>query len=224
MNTRSILLAIALTPVALTGAAAPARPAEWPARVVTVSGKAELWRKDAPVWSAATLRAEVGPGDVARTLGGRLTLRTASGQALRLAPSSRLALLEGGAAEQPTRVRIDGGSVWVAVMPASPPAEQIEVQAGALSCTVKGSGVGITLARDGSVLVRVYHGAAECAGGAERRWNRTVVGEQEILVPSGGAPADVRALIRDKPDAAWVKWNEEQDFAGGYGGKPPAPR
>ena len=224
MNTRSILLAIALAPVALIGAVGPARPGEWPARVVTVSGQAELSKKGTPGWSAAALRAEVGPGDAARTLGGRLTLRTASGQAVRLAPSSRLTLLEGGDAERPTRVRIDGGSVWVAVMPASPPAEQIEVRAGALSCTVTGSGVGITLARDGSVLVRVYHGAAECAGDAQRRWIRALSGEQEMLVVGGGMPGDVRALVRDKPDAAWVKWNEEQDFAGGYGGRPPAPR
>ena len=81
----------------------------------------------------------------------------------------------------------------------------------------------ISVGRDGSVLVRVYHGAVECAGpGTGRQWTRTLADEQELSIASGGVPGDVRALKRDKIDAAWVKWNEEQDLAGGYGGKPPA--
>jgi hypothetical protein len=73
------------------------------------------------------------------------------------------------------------------------------------------------------VAVRVYHGMAECAGpGTTRQWNRTLASEQELSVSSAGVPREVRELKRDKLDAAWVKLNEEQDLAGGYGGKPPA--
>ena len=223
MKTR-MLLVVALALAALCAPwRATAQPSEWPFRVVTVGGEAELYRKSAGTWSAATLRADLQPGDGARTMGGRLTLRTVSGQALRLAPLSRVSLLEPGLPDQPTRARVDGGSVWVAVMPGSPPREQIEAQTGAVTVTVRGSGMSITVDRDGSVLVRVYHGAAECAGpGTGRQWSRALAGEQELSVAGGGVPGDVRALKRDKLEAAWAKWNEEQDLAGGYGGKPPA--
>jgi hypothetical protein len=128
-----------------------------------------------------------------------------------------------GAADQPTRVRLDAGSVWAAVMGGSPPREQLELQARAVTITVRGSGVGVTLGRDGSVLVRVYHGAAECAGGAaESRWKRTLADAQELMVSAEGAPGETRKLNREKLEAAWANWNEEQDLAGGYGGKPPA--
>ena len=195
---------------------------ERPLRVVTVAGRAELQKTTVASWSAATLSAELEPGDAARTLAGRLTLRTASGQAVRLASSSRVALLDAALPDQPTRVRLDAGSVWAAVMKESPPGQQLEFQTSAVTVTVRGSGVGITLNRDGSVLVRVYHGGAECAGpGTERRWIRTLADEQELSVSGERAP-EVRKLQRDKLDVAWVKWNEEQDLAGGYGGKPPA--
>jgi hypothetical protein len=221
---RDIRLTIILTPVALTVALlAPAVPGESLLRVVTVAGQAEMQKAGGAEWNAVPLRGELQPGDAVRTLRGRLTLRTASGQALRLAPASRLALLEAGATDQPTRAKLLGGSVWVAVMPASPPSEQLEAQAGAVTCTVRGGGVAITLARDASGLVRVYHGVADCAGaGTERRWTRTLAEGQEMLVPSSGSPGEVRALVRDKLDAIWVKGNEEQDLAGGYGGKSPA--
>jgi FecR protein len=202
------------------GRSAPA--GEQPLRVTTVAGQAEVQKAGASGWSVATLRAELEPGDAARTLAGRLTLRTGSGQAVRLAPSSRVALLA-AASDQPTRVRLDAGSAWAAVMGGSPPHEQLEVQARTLTVTIRGSGVDIALARDGSVLVRVYHGAAECAGGdAEPRWRRMLGDQQELSVSAAGTPGDVRKLDRGKLDAAWAKWNEEQDLAGGYGGKPPA--
>ena len=201
---------------------AMAQPSEWPFRIVTVGGEAEVFRKSAGTWSAATLRAELQPGDAARTMGGRLTLRTVSGQAVRLAPLSRVSLLEAGAPDRPTRLTVDGGSVWVAVLPGSPPREQIEARTGAVTVTVRGSGMGITVNRDGSVIVRVYHGIAECAGpGTGQPWSRILTDEQELSVASADVPGDVRKVKRDKTDAAWVKWNEEQDLAGGYGGKPP---
>jgi len=223
MSMRGIVPVAALAVAALaTGRWSPAEPSEWPLRVVTVSGRAEVSKGSTSGWSAARLRAELEPGAAARTLQGRLTLTTASGQELRLATLSRIALPEAGAIDQPTRVRLEAGSVWVAVTPGSPPREQLEVQTPVAAVTVRGSGVGITLGRDGSVLVRVYHGAAECTGpGAERQWHRVLGDGQELLVPGAGKPGETRKLSRDNLDADWVKWNEEQDLAGGYGGKPP---
>jgi hypothetical protein len=190
--------------------------------VVTLAGPSEVYKKSGTAWIPATLRAELGPGEGARTLEGRLTLRAASSQALRLAPSSRVSLVDAGAADQPTRVRLDGGSIWVAVMPASPAANQIEIETAAVTVAVKGGGVGITLARDGAILVRVHHGTAECSGpGRERQWSKSLSDQQEILLPNAGQPGEVRKLVRDKLDQDWIKWNEDQDLAGGYGGKPP---
>ena len=225
MTARNILLTLILTPVVLVAAPlAPVLPGESALQVVTLFGQVELQKTRAAAWSAVTLRGEIQPGDVVRTLWGRLTLRTPSGQSLRLPPGSRLALLEAGATDQPTRVRLDGGSVWAAVMPASPPPEQLEVQAGAVTCTVKGGGAGLTLGRDGSALVRAYHGAVDCAGSAtERRWTRTLAEGLEMLVPSAGSPGEARAsVVQDKREAVWVKSNEEQDAAGGYGERLPA--
>jgi hypothetical protein len=225
LTTRTILTTLVLTPVVLTAALlAPVLCGESPLQVVTLFGQPEVQKTGAAAWSAATLRGEVQPGDAVRTLRGRLTLRTASGQAFRLPPVSRLALLEGSAPDQPTRARLDGGSVWVAVMPGSPPQEQLEVQAGAVTCTVKSGGVGLTLGPDGSVLVRVYHGGVDCAGaGAERRWTRTLGEGNEMLVPSAGLPGEAHAFaLKDKREVAWAKSNEDQDLAGGYGAKRPA--
>ncbi len=221
MSIRGIVPGAALALAALTaGPWSPAEPGEWPLRVVTVAGRAEVSKGSTSGWSVARLRAELEPGAAARTLQGRLTLRTASGQELRLAALSRIALPEAGATDQPTRVKMEAGSVWVAVVPGSSPREHLEVQTAVVTVTVWGSGVGITLGRDGSVRVRVYHGAAECAGpGAE--WHRALGAGQELLVPNAGRPGETRKLIRDKLDTDWVKWNEEQDLAGGYGGKPP---
>lgn len=225
---RSIVPLGALVLAALAVGSSPSpvggQPSELPFKIVTLSGHAEVNTSGASAWKAASLRADIGSGGGARTLaGGRLTLRTVSGQALRLAPLSRITLLEAGAAaDQPTRVRMDGGSVWVAVMPGSPPRESIEVRTGAATVAVRGGGAGITLGQDGSVLVRVYHGAVECSGpGAEGQWNRPLAAGQEMLVSVPGPPGEVRKLTRDKVDADWIKWNEDQDLAGGYGGKPP---
>jgi FecR-like protein len=219
MKTRSIVLVILL---ALSGVGGePARASEWPFRIVTVAGPSQTYSKSGRAWTAATLRAELGPDEAARTLGGRLTLTSPSDQALRLAPFSRLSFVAAGAADQPTPVKMEGGSIWVAVLPGSPPAEQIEVETSAMTVTVKGSGVEISIGRDGGVLVRVYHGSAECAGpGRERKWSKSLADEQEMLVSSTGAPGEFRKMPRDKVDADWVKWNEDQDRAGGYGERP----
>ena len=76
-------LLIGLTGGLIAGSAW-AQPAELPAQVVTLGGPAELHKKGARTWSPAGLRDELDAGDSVRTqVGGRVTLKTASGQALR---------------------------------------------------------------------------------------------------------------------------------------------
>jgi hypothetical protein len=222
MTIRTILTLL-LVALAVGPQQAAAQPRELPFKAVTLAGRAEVYQAVAGAWKPASLRAELGPGDGARTLAGaRLTLRTTSGQAVRLASLSRVSVLEDGVGgDEPTRVRLDAGAAWVAVMQGGPARESLEVRTSATTVTVRGSGVGITVGPDGSVRVRVYHGTAECASpGGERRWTRPLGADQELTVLAAGAPG-VKTFARDKVDADWVKWNEEQDLAGGYGGKPP---
>jgi hypothetical protein len=88
--------------------------------------------------------------------------------------------------------------------------------------TIRGAGVGLRRGPDGGVLVQVHHGSAVCAG-PDRRWERTLTGPQELLIPASGTPGAPVALTVDKLEATWVKWNADQDLAGGYGGTKPAP-
>lgn len=214
--------------VLLVGAAAPgawAQPRELPAKLVTLGGAAELHRKDTPAWAPANLRADVGEGDSIRTqLGGRVTLRTASGQALRLGSRSQIALLASEAAGTPgpTRVRLDNGWLWVAVMPGSAAPTHVEVRAGPAVVTIGGAGVGVRRSPTGTLIVQVHHGTAVCTG-ADRQWERTLTGPQQILVPASGPPGPPVALTVDPLETTWVRWNADQDLAGGYGSKPPAP-
>lgn len=207
----------------LSAGLAWAQPKELPAQVVTLGGPAEVHKKGASAWAPAALRAELGEGDSVRTqVGGRITLKTASGQALRLGSRSQLAILPGETEAAPTRVRLDNGWLWIAVTPNSPPATQIEVRAGPGVVTIRGAGVGLRRGPDGAVLVQVHHGSAVCAG-PDRQWERTLTGPQELLIPASGVPGAPVALTVDKLEATWVKWNADQDLAGGYGGTKPAP-
>ena len=218
---RAAVLSGAVLLVGLTGSAAWAQPKELPARIVTLGGPAELYRKDTPAWTSAALRAELGEGDSVRTqLGGRVTLRTASGQALRLGSRSQFAFLvpDSGGSAGPTRVRLDSGWLWIAVMPGSPPPTHIEILAGAAIVVVRGTGVSLRRGADGSVLVQVHHGTATCMG-PDRQWERTLTGPQELLVPASGTPGQPGKLTVDKLEATWIRWNADQDVAGGYGGK-----
>ena len=211
--------------VGLVGPGAWAQPRELPAKLVTLGGTAELYQKGTPAWAPAVLRADVGEGDSVRTqLGGRVTLRTASGQALRLGSRSQIALLasEGGETPGPTRVRLDSGWLWVAVMPGSPASTQIEVRAGPAVVTIRGAGVGLRRSADGALMVQVHHGSAVCAG-PDRQWERTLTGPQQLVVPASGVPPQPVALAVDPLETTWVRWNADQDLAGGYGGKPPQP-
>jgi len=159
---------------------------------------------------------------VVTQVGGRVTLKTASGQALRLGSRSQLALLPAEGEEGPTRVRLDNGWLWVAVSPNSSIPTQVEVRAGPGAVTVRGAGVGLRRGADGAVLVQVHHGTAVCAG-PNRQWERTLTGPQELLIPASGIPGAPVALTVDKLEVTWVKWNADQDLAGGYGGAKPAP-
>lgn len=218
---RAAVLSVAALLAGLTGSAAWAQPKELPARIVTLGGPAELHRKDTAAWTSAALRAELGEGDSVRTqLGGRVTLRTASGQALRLGSRSQLAFLvaEASGSTGPTRVRLDSGWLWIAVMPGSPPPTHVEVRAGPAIVMVRGSGVSLRRSGDGSLLVQVHHGTAMCTG-PDRQWERTLTGPQELLVSVSGTPGQPGKLTVDRLEATWIRWNADQDFAGGYGGK-----
>lgn len=203
--------------VALSVSVAWGQPRELPARIVTLGGPAQLYKKDTPTWTSAALRDEVGPGDSVRTQsGGRVTLKTGSGQALRLGSRSQIALPP-GADGAPPRVRFDYGWMWVAVMPGGESA-QVEVRAGPAVIIPREGGVGIRRNPDGSVLIQVHHGTAMCAG-PDHQWQQTVSGQQQLFVPASGAPGPPVHLVVDPVEATWVRWNADQDFAGGYGGQ-----
>jgi ferric-dicitrate binding protein FerR (iron transport regulator) len=145
------------------------------------------------------------------------------GHAVRVAPFSQVFLAEEqGGGDGPIRVRHVAGAVWVAVTPGPAPATRVEVESGPATVDVRGTGASLTLLRDGSLLVRVYHGEAALRGpGREARWRRILRGGQEALVGPAGAAPEPRALVRDAAEAGWVRWNEEQDAAGGYGAASP---
>jgi len=216
MTMPRIALLVPLVLAALCAGVPRSVASESPLRVVTVGGRAELQLPGAAGWTPARLRTDLGPGAAARTQRGRLTLMTSSGQALRLAGLSRLSLPESGASDLPTRVILDGGTVWAAVLPASPPKEQLEVQAGTASVLVGEGGVEVTI-REGSTLVRVFHGKAACTRvGTGPQWNQMLVEGQEIIIPATGQPEPPRKIDRDKINVDWTTWNDEQDAAGGF--------
>jgi hypothetical protein len=209
--------------LALETVSVMAQPRELPATVVTLTGKAEVFKKGDTAWKPAELRAELGEGDGIRTFPSvRATLRTGGGHAIRVAALSQAFFLpaDGAGEDQPVRVRMDRGWLWVAVAGAHarPP---VEVRIGPTRVTLRNGGVGLRLGRDGAVLVRVYHGLVTvAAAGNQPVWERSLGDDQELLVGGTGAPADVRKLSREPVEASWVQWNEEQDYAA-YGGKPP---
>ena len=111
---------------------------------------------------------------------------------------------------------MDGGLLWVSVMPNSPPSTHIEVRAGPATVTASGGGATIGTNPDGSVVVAVYHGGVTVSG---EGWQRALAQDQRLLVPPVGAPKETGPLKRERRDAEWAKWNEQQDRAGGYGAR-----
>ena len=217
--------AAVLAALLMGAASAGAQPAELPATVVTLTGKAELYKKGDTKWGTAELRDEVREGDGVRTSPAvRTTLRTGGGHSIRLAALTQVFILApsgAGTDPQPVRLRLDRGWLWVAVTPGVLAQAPIEVIAGPARVAVRGGGVGFRLNRDGSVIVRTYHGLAVVRGSSPAgRWERSLRELQEVLVPASGPPPDNRKITREEGEGLWVLWNEEQDYVA-YGGKAP---
>lgn len=227
-------LGLVLLGAALAPAAVVAQPADLPAKVSTLAGRSEVLPPGASAWIPAKLpsqersstpakeagASELEAGGSVRVPGtGRIGLRTPTGHALRIASFSQLQFVGAAAAgaEGPLRVKLLAGRLWVAVSPVAGPQPRVAVEAGPVTVSVRGSGVSLRMDRDGSVLVRVHHGAAVAAGAA---WERPLKAGEELVVPATGAPGAARALSRESNEDIWVRWNAEQDAAG-YGG--PAP-
>jgi len=199
-----------------SGAVAQSR--ELLATIVTLGGRAEILRKTGSAWADATLREELFEGDGVRTLAGRLTLHLASAEALRLGPRTQVFFLagDGRTGGGSTHVRMDSGRLWLSVPSSGPAAARVELRAGPVSVSGRGGGASITMNADGSVLVGVAHGSVISVG---EGWARALTQDQELLVPAAGMPKGATRLTRDKRDAEWMKGNEQQDLAGGYGAR-----
>ncbi|HEY4910055.1 MAG TPA: FecR domain-containing protein [Methylomirabilota bacterium] len=206
-------------------APAAAQPKELPATVVTLTGKAELYKKGDTRWNPADLRNQLNEGDGLRTGPGvRATLRTAGGHAIRLAALGQVFLVsppQGAPEPQPVRVRLDRGWLWVAVTPGIHAQAPMEVSAGPARVAVRDGGIGFRLNRDGSVLVRTHHGLAVVrSSDPSATWERNLPEQVEVLVPPSGPPAENRKITRELAENNWALWNEEQDYVA-YGGKAP---
>jgi hypothetical protein len=217
--------AAVLAALLMGAASAAAQPAELPATVVTLTGKAELFKKGATKWVTAELRDEVREGDGVRTSPAvRTTLRTGGGHSIRLAALTQVIILApagAGTDPQPVRLRLDRGWLWVAVTPGIHAQAPIEVIAGPARVAVREGGVGFRLNRDGSVIVRTYHGLAVVRGSSPAEtWERSLPELQEVLVPASGPPPENRKITKEEGEGLWVLWNEEQDYVA-YGGKAP---
>lgn len=217
--------ATVLAALLMGAASAGAQPAELPATVVTLTGKAELYKKGDTKWVTAELRGEVREGDGVRTSPVvRTTLRTGGGHSIRLAALTQVFILASAGAStdpQPVRLRLDRGWLWVAVTPGVHARAPIEVIAGPARVAVRGGGVGFRLNRDGSAIVRTYHGLAVVRGSDPAgAWERSLPELQEVLVPPSGPPPDNRNITKEEGEGLWVLWNEEQDYVA-YGGKAP---
>ncbi len=219
----AVLLTLGVSaPLWLLPSGGVAQSRELLAMIVTLGGRAEILRETESAWADATLREALFGGDGVRTLVGRLTLRLSSAEALRLGPRTQVffAAGDGPTGGGSTHVRMDGGRLWLSVPSSGPAATRIELRAGPVSVTGRGGGASITMNPDGSVLVGVAHGSVICVA---EGWARALTQDQELLVPTAGMPRGATSLTRDKRDADWMKWNEQQDLAGGYGTRRAAP-
>ena len=215
--------AAAVAATLLVGAtSAGAQPAELPATVVTLTGRVELYKTGNTKWTTAELRDELRVGDGVRTSPSvRTTLRTGGGHSIRLAALTQVFILPPLGPGGPVTLRLDRGWLWVAVTPGVHAQVPIEVIAGPARVAVRDGGVGFRLNRDGSVIVRTYHGLAVVRGASQAgTWERSLPELQEVLVPASGPPPENRKITREEGEALWVLWNEEQDYVA-YGGKPP---
>ncbi|HTY76281.1 MAG TPA: hypothetical protein VMI34_00555 [Candidatus Bathyarchaeia archaeon] len=218
-------VAVLVTMLAMWAGAAAAQPRELPATVVTLTGKADWYKKGDTKWNTVELRDQLDVGDGLRTNPMvRATLRTAGGNAIRLAALTQVFFVAppAGAPEpQPVLVRLDRGWLWVAVTPGMHAVAPVEVIAGPVRVAVRDGGIGFRFHRDGSILVRTHHGLAELrSSDASARWTRNLPADQEVLVPPAGPPEPNRPLTREQAESNWLLWNEEQDYVA-YSGKAP---
>ena len=224
-RTKGVAALVAVLAMWTWAGAAAAQPRELPASVVTLTGKAEWYKKGDTKWNPVELREQLDVGDGLRTNPSvRATLRTAGGHAIRLAALTQVFFVAppaGTPEPQPVFVRLDRGWLWVAVTPGMHAVPPVVVIAGPARVAVRDGGIGFRFHRDGSVLVRTHHGLAEVRGSdASATWMRSLPGEQEVLVPPTGPPAPNRPLTRELAENNWSLWNEEQDYVA-YGGKVP---
>jgi hypothetical protein len=222
MKPKALMIPLILAALALASAPALAQPKELPLVASTINGPSEVFKKGSEKWVKSKLRDELAEGDGARALsGGRLVLRTTSGNAIRLAQLTQIFVADPpagpAAADRPVRIKQDGGWIWVAVLPLSVTRAAIEVEAGPVTVGARSGGTGIRASTDGSILVRVFHGVAVARSSGEgAKWERTVKAGEELLVPTTGTPGANRPITKDESEAGWIRWNQQQDAAG-YG-------
>ena len=209
---------------ALLAAPAAAQPKETPLTVATITGPVESMGTSG-TWTPAKLRTKIADGEGVRALaGGRLVLLTANGNAIRMAQLSQIFVPEAAAgtpAGAPLRLVLDGGRIWVSVLPLTVTRAPLELEVGPVTVAARSGGIGIRANTDGTVLVRVHHGLGIARATKGTAWERTVKAGEELLVPASGPAPAARPLVNDPDEANWVKWNVDQDVAG-YG--MPAPK
>lgn len=230
MTVPAFSLALVLVGALFAAAPAGAQPKETPLTASTISGPAEIILKNGS-WVPVKLRDTIAEGDGARALaGGRLTFLTKNGNSVRLAQLTQIFLFEpppsaapGGPATAgpPLKVKLDGGRVWVSVLPLTVTRAPIEVEAGPATVGVRSGGVSLRTNPDGSILVRCYHGLGVVRATSGPGWDRPVKAGEELVVPVSGTPPATRPLTSDSDEVYWVKWNADQDVVG-YG--MPAPK
>jgi FecR protein len=209
-------LALAAALVAALAAPVAAQLKETPLTVATLSGPAETFAKDG-TWTRTKLRVKIAEGDGARALaGGRMSLLTANGNSVRMGQLTQVFLAEpaaGAPVGGPFRMILDGGRIWVSVLPLTVTRAPLEIEAGPVTVAVRSGGTSLRANPDGSVLVRVYHGLAVARATKGPAWERPLKAAEELLVPVSGAAPAARPLTSDPEDAGWVKWNSDQDIA-----------
>ncbi|HTK91134.1 MAG TPA: FecR domain-containing protein [Verrucomicrobiae bacterium] len=222
-------LALALACALLAATPVAAQPKEAPLTASTISGPSEIILKNGS-WVPVKLRDTIAEGDGARALaGGRLTLLTNNGNSIRLAQLTQIFVFEppasvpagGPTVGAPLKVKLDGGRIWVSVLPLTVTRAPIEVEAGHATVGVRSGGTSLRTNSDGSVLVRCYHGLGVVRATSGPAWERPLKGGEELLVPLSGAPPATRLITSDPEEVNWVKWNSDQDIVA-YG--MPAPK
>ena len=224
MTPPALSLAVVLAWALLAAAPAAAQPKETPLTVATLNGPSEIAQKGGP-WIRAKLRDKIAEGDGARALAGaRLSLLSANGNSIRMAQLSQIFVADSppaAPAGAPLKAKLDGGRIWVSILPLTVTRAPIEIEAGPVTVAARSGGTAIRANPDGTILVRVYHGLAVARATSGTAWERQVRAGEVLAVPVSGAPAAARALTSEPEEAGWVKWNSDQDISA-YG--MPAPK